>query len=278
MLVTNTPVEPYMLPCGIRVLVKREDLCCPPPGPPFSKMRGVVAHLRHRPEATIGVLDTYHSKAGWAVAYACRALGKRTINYWPRYTTDSDGILREPQQAAAALGAATVAVPAGRSAILYHRASADLKDRGNLFRETVYMMPNALKLTESVDENAAEARRTLPLLPPAGTLVISISSGTVAAGVLRGFGAAKYTAVLHMGYSRSHAATRDYIDRMATAGQFFQPLPSFRLVDEGYAYGDRVDVECPFPCNPWYDAKAFLWLKNHAPTLAKPIVFWSIGA
>ena len=39
-LVDNTPIEKH---CGI--WVKREDLCCPPPGPPFSKVRGVVEHI-----------------------------------------------------------------------------------------------------------------------------------------------------------------------------------------------------------------------------------------
>jgi len=38
--IDNTPWQTEMLG-GRIVRVKREDLCCPPPGPGFSKMRGV---------------------------------------------------------------------------------------------------------------------------------------------------------------------------------------------------------------------------------------------
>ena len=60
MLVNNTPVEQYKID-GRTIHVKREDLCCPYPGPSFSKMRGVVAHIENRPEQVIGGLDTFHS-------------------------------------------------------------------------------------------------------------------------------------------------------------------------------------------------------------------------
>lgn len=271
----NTPVEPHVL-AGETVLVKREDLCCALPGPGFSKMRGVWAHLARRPETVIGVLDTYHSQAGWAVSYVCSALGKRAVNYWPRYAGDGAESWRWSQKMALSLGAELVALPAGRSAILYHAAKKDLAAR----YPGAYMIANALKLPESVEENAAEAQRTVPLLPAGGTLVVSISSGTVAAGVVRGFDMGgvlqNYDVVLHMGYSRSAEACSDYIQRMAGT-LFWQG----RLVDEGYGYADHAEgIEAPFPCNRWYDLKAWKWLA--APgvlaSLRPPVVFWNIGA
>jgi threonine dehydratase len=103
---TNTPLELYNVQ-GVPVLVKREDLCAPPPGPSFSKVRGVMAHLLTSPEGVIGVLDTYHSKAGQAVAWACRELGKSCVDFWPYYKAEikavgegGDIALREPQQRA----------------------------------------------------------------------------------------------------------------------------------------------------------------------------------
>jgi hypothetical protein len=51
-----------------------------------------------------------------------------------------------------------------------------------------------------------------------------------------------------------------------------------KFVDEGYAYGDRVSGTVPFPCNPYYDAKAWRWLERSASSLAGPVVFWNIGA
>lgn len=284
MLVNNTPLETHRIH-GVPIIVKREDLCAPLPGPMFSKMRGVVAHIEKREEKVIGVLDTYHSKAGWCVAYVCQQLGKTCVNYWPRYNADpKEGLPREQQQRARDLGAKMQAIKAGRSAILYHAAKKHLKeatDGGG------YLMPNALKLPESITENAAEVVRTAPDLPVLGTLIISISSGTVAAGVVKGFHEAglldAYDVVLHMGYSRSQDAVRAYLDAQTglTLGS------KVRLVDEGYSYGDAVNLNwckenIPFPCNPYYDAKLVKWLHNttELEQLAArgPIVLWNIGA
>ena len=278
MIVNNTPLETYELN-GVPILVKREDLCAPLPGPSFSKIRGVVAHIKNRPETTIGCLDTYHSKAGWAVAYVCQQLGKQAVDYWPRFKRDGAADApRVQQQHARQLGADLVDIPAGRSAILYHTAKKHLREN----YPDSYLMPNALKLPESITENAAEAVRTAPLLPDSGTLVISISSGTVAAGVLKGFEEAgllrNYNVILHMGYSRSQDATREYIEKAAglTLGD------RITFIDEGYGYADAArGVEAPFPCNEFYDLKAWKWLSdplNLAAVHPRPIVFWNIGS
>lgn len=294
----NTPVEQHQLN-GRTIYVKREDLCSPYPGPSFSKIRGVYAHIKARPESTIGVLDTYHSKAGWCVAYVCSLLGKRCVNYWPRYKADLGADLpRAQQREARSLGASMVSLPAGRSAVLYHSARKHL---ASIYPDS-YLMPNALKLPESITENAAEAERTIsdlfagsssPVLPESGTLVISISSGTVAAGVLQGFLNMyefegfwdKWRVVLHMGYSRSKEATVAYIEKMSNRGMPSPSAPGSRLyiVDEGYDYADKVEIDCPFPANPHYDAKAWKWLADPqntawAGTEGDGIVFWNIGA
>jgi hypothetical protein len=286
MLVNNTPLETYEID-GVPILVKREDLCAPYPGPSFSKLRGVYAHIKARPEPVIGVLDTYHSKAGWAVSYVCKELGKQAINFWPEYKRDRDmaaqlndpQYLRPQQQEAKKLGALLVSLDAGRSAILYHRAKKILAANTN--NGPTYMMPNALKLPESVTENAREVVVT-PTLPVTGALVISISSGTVAAGVIMGFRYVgvleRYQVFLHMGYSRSHDTVTHYIEEKS-GGKF-----NYALVDEGYGYADAATkITAPFPSNPYYDLKAWKWLNG--PGVARTlqaqfgnIVFWNIGA
>lgn len=306
MLVNDTPVGRYEVR-GVPILVKREDLCAPFPGPSFSKMRGVVAHIRSRPEPVIGVLDTLHSKAGWCVSYVCSQLGKKCVNFWPKYNADEhaerqhrptagDSLVYLPrfqQQQARELGATMVALKAGRSAILYHGAKKWLKEH---YGADGYLMPNALKLPESITENAAEAERTAgavlagtssPVLPDEeGTaLVISISSGTVASGVLRGLESMslleRYRVVLHLGYSRSLAAAQEYI--AAQSGLPLERVKGFEFVDEGYGYADAVPLgdPPPFPCNPYYDAKAWRWLtkpSNLERFADHPILFWNIGA
>jgi len=277
LLVDNTPVEMHH-----GIFVKREDLCCPYPGPSFSKMRGVVAHMQNRPESVIGVLDTFHSKAGWAVAWSGRELGKQVVDFWPRYKADGDTPLpRYQQQQAQALGAIPVELKAGRSAILFHQAKKHMLAN----YPGSYVMPNALKLPESITENAAEAVRTIQsgAIHNYGTLVLSISSGTVASGVIKGFRDAgvlnRFDVVLHMGYSRSQAAVAKYMSGMA-GFDIAENCRSLRMVDEGYDYADKVpNGAIPFPCNPHYDAKAWQWLENNREQLRpnSPTLMWNIG-
>lgn len=256
------------------IWVKHEEECSPYPGPGFSKIRGVYAHIAARPEAkVIGVLDTYHSRGGWAVAYCAQLLGRQCINYYPYFKADwrpnNKHIIRHQQQEAARLGALIVSLPAGRSAVLYHRAKADLASQGS------YMMPNALKLPETVAETEAEFLRT----PWEGydVVMVSISSATIACGVLCGIRTlgVRPHVILHMGYSRPVSAVEAYVKKMTLA-----PLSSWdhQIVDEGYSYKDKVrdPVEVGFPCSPYYDLKAFTHALKNREGLGK-VLFWNVG-
>lgn len=275
MIVNNTPVEDHFSQYGL--LVKREDLCCPPPGPPFSKTRGVFAHVKNRPEEVIGVLDTYHSQAGHAVAQACSLLGKTCINYYPNFKHEPGP--RDPQFHALSLGAQLQPLPAGRSAILYHQAKKDLARIHDS-----YMMPNALKLPEMVGETAAEVARTLEGgaldgLEDNAPVLIAISSGTIAAGVIRGFtdaGQGHRRFILHQGYDRPQGAVLKYIREMA--GMTLEDT-RITLVNEGYGYKDvaRPGETPPWPCNSHYDLKAFRWWTREGRDRFGSAVMWNIG-
>lgn len=283
MLRHNTPIEDHLRTWGL--LVKREDLSCPPPGPPFSKTRGVYAHIAKRPEKVIGVLDTYHSQGGHAVAAACNLLGKKCVNYYPEYKYEPGH--RAPQQCSRELGANLFGLPAGRSAVLYHRAKAHLAT----YYENHYMMPNALKLIEMVDETAKEVLTTLEDYRKVDDLLkrpilISVSSGTIAAGVIKGY--AEYCSknknefpsfLLHMGYSRSRFALLKYIQQKH--GVEGIPLAKINLIDEYYSYKDTSKhISKPIPdwsCNPYYDLKAFHWWITDGRGVYREAFMWNIG-
>lgn len=289
-LIQNTPLENYQL-AGRSVWVKREDLCAPYPGPMFSKIRGVEAHLIHREEKVIGVLDTFHSKAGWAVAYICSHQGKQCMDFYPHYKADGD-TLRQQQIEAGKNGAMLVSLPAGRSAILYHTAKKSLPAGG-------YMMPNALKLVESVLETADEYVRTVQSNPQVDwhgeqDWVIPISSGTMAAGVILGImrtGNIENTRIwLHMGYTRTESAVRKYlIKKIERAlernigvldGKQIPTVNDLNLcmIDERYQYKDAVSCDSPFPANPYYDLKTWKWLGQNMSRMRGQVMFWNIGA
>lgn len=257
MLRENTPVQDYRKEYGL--WVKREDLACPKPGPAFSKARGVYERVKSRPESLIGVLDTSHSQAGHAVARACQILGKECINFYPTYKHDWE--LREPQIRSQELGAKLEGLPAGRSCILFHAARKKTEQLNG------YMMPNALKLEESIVETAKECN--LGWVPD--NVIVPISSGTIAAGVIKGFGN-KPTYYIHLGYSRSLEAVESYL-----IGQSGVSNLKLKLIDEAYAYKDvaRPGITPPWPCNQYYDLKAFRWGLNNRKEGST--LFWNIG-
>jgi hypothetical protein len=262
MCVENTPLEHYS---GFGLVVKREDLCCPG-GPNFSKCRGVYAHIAKRSERVIGVLDTAHSQGGWAVAKACKLLGKRCVEFYPEFKA-KPGQIGPVQHECLRLGAQIVPLPAGRSAILYHAARKRLPRRG-------YLVPNALKLPESVGETAAEVERTQ--LPDVETVLVSASSATIAAGVLLGLRRRGWSGrvLVHLGYSRPQPKVRAYIASHLP----FAP-GSVSIIDENYQYRDaaRPGPTPPFPCSPQYDLKAFVWWMKEGRSKYGTALLWLIG-
>jgi hypothetical protein len=280
MLVDGTPVEHHP---DLGLMVKREDLACRPPGPQFSKTRGVFSHVEKCVGAgfvTFGALDTYHSQAGHAVARACQLLGVKCVNFYPEYKHEPGP--RDPQRRAAELGADLWGMPAGMSAVLYHQAVAKL---ARLTDGKGYMMPNALKLDESVEETAREVSGDCLT---AQLVIVPISSATIAAGVIAGFQAANARGeipflpefVLHLGYSRSHEKVLSYLAEKL--GGSVNDLPIIHLVDEKYNYKDKArgSGEPPFPCSPYYDLKAYRWWVREGRqrfSRTDSVLLWNIG-
>lgn len=277
MCVTGTPVEHHP---QWGLWVKREDLSCPS-GPHFSKTRGVFAHIAERNEEIIGCLDTSHSQGGWATARACQLLGRKSVVFFPVYKSDkvSDG-LRHPQQRAAACGAVLTALQAGRSAILYHQAKRWLGNYASGLSRSSYMMPNALKLPETVTQTADEWDRTFNHgTVGTGNWLVSASSGTVAAGLLRALSRHEHDQrlIIHLGYSRSETAVRQYLTRMSGVPEDEQC--DIVVIDEGYAYRDQAPAspEPEWPCNAHYDLKAFHWWTVQGRQEYKNAILWNIG-
>lgn len=272
--VSNTPWQTEMLRERI-VRVKREDLCCPHPGPGFSKMRGVEKYVRARQTdflspSRLGVVDSIHSKAGWGVAWLGQQLGLPVTVFYPYTKQEGPAAVRPFQMIAQQFGADIVGLPATKSSVLFYQARKLFFER---YPEGL-LLPNGLRLEDTIEQTAREVVRSTPRGFIGGTWVVSVSSGTIAAGVARGLSCLGFSGVLilHMGFSRPAELLKHYIHGHA-------PGVQLATVDEGYAYKDAVvGVTVPFPCNPYYDRKAWKWLTANVEKLSDPVVFWNIGA
>ena len=262
---------------GVDVYVKREDLCSPYPGPQFSKIRGLFAHLQARQAdglRSVGILDTSHSKAGWAVAYCCSILGMTAYDFFPVPKALVGGSNLHHQQCMAAnLGAILVPMAATAGYVLEPVAKKLLASMDS----AAEMLPVGLKLPEAIDANVAEVLAYTPKELMAGSWFVSTSSGTIAAGLWKAIQQEQAPIRLHchLGYSRPVESVRAYIKAMSG-----YDAKDVYVIDEGYEYADGVSADAiPFPCNPYYDAKAWNHLMNYdLATLPQPVIFWNVGA
>jgi hypothetical protein len=239
-------------------------------------MRGLELYLERHPEGyALGVQDAgFHSRSGWGAAYLCSRLDVPCFVVYPVFVDEGtleNHTLREYQQNALDLGAHLLPVKAGRATVTYHQGKRRMME---ITDGRAVMLPPGLKLPESAVGTGNEARHHTPPELRKGTWIISISSGTVGSGVIQGMAEhqSEIDFVCHFGSTKNRAKTRAYM--VQNAG--YVP-DSLKLVEEGYDYSDAVEEPVPFPASPWYEAKAWRWLRENIQGLRQPIIFWNIG-
>jgi len=274
--VENTPVEIHSIG-SIPVWVKREDLAAVSPAPPFSKIRGLYTHLtklKARGIKTIGYVETSISMAGWGAAWCCEDLGLKAVLFDPQYK-ETPKLLNFHRKQWKMFSPDIIPIPAGRARINYYVGRKLLMDR---YGPHAVMLDLGLPLKETVAETAAEWRRTIPELPSQpGSIVINVGSGTICAGIVRGWRKGEGKIIGVMGRSGNVRAKTKSIRRRAQRllnGLLGVP---FQLEDPGWEYTEKSRFRTPFPCHPYYDKKAWEWLEKHIEEVPQPVLFWNIG-
>lgn len=279
----NTPVEKYQVK-GREVFVKREDLCVPPPGPTFSKVRGLLKRLqllKDKGYKTVGYTESSISMAGWGVAWLAPKVGLKAVIFDPQYSTKSRrlkhlDVLDFHRSKWKELGAEIIPVKAGMVKVNYYICKKILKER---YPNSI-MLPLGLPFEETIDETARISDQYKAKFK---TVVVCVGSGTITAGLLRGLcpGSSIYGIMCRSGDPVKKR--KDIIIKSGRAEgnveSLVDPVPiEFECIDPGWKYTDRSKAEAPFPCHPYYDLKAWEWLVENITTLEDPILFWNIGS
>lgn len=285
----HTPVEKYN-----GIYVKREDLAVnDPTAPPFSKMRGVLIHLtklRDQGIKTVGYAESAISMAGWGLAWTAMQLGLKAVIFAPVYKCDHPylEVLRKHRKHWERCGAQIVPMPAGRTKIIYYQGRKWMEDH---YPKNSEMLPIGMSFPETVDATAAEYIWTLKeyKLQPKN-VVLCVGSGTIAAGVARGIAESNLKTNLWGILTRDGSLSEKlrYMEKLAgfplssegMLGTFSSA--SVTLLSSGFEYTQKSKIVVPFPCNPYYDAKAWEWLVSRKSTYEefnrKQTLFWNIGA
>jgi len=268
----DTPVEIYEID-NIPVYVKREDLCAPEGAPPFSKIRGLYVYLEKLKEegiTTIGYTETSISMAGWGITWACKLLGLRSVIFNPVYK-ETPITLEIHRKHWIEDNAIIVDLKAGMAKVNWNISKNVLKKEFGA--EHSILLPLGLPLQDTIIATTKEAK----VLQQYRSIVVNVGSGTIFSGIYSGMGDSNHLYGI-MGRTGSIIKKRKTIINKVCTTSLFYNTPIFTIIDPGYNYTDSVDISIPFPCNKFYDAKAWLWLIEHINELQPPILFWNIGA
>lgn len=284
MINNNTPIEKYILSTGEPVLIKREDMSIEPPAPPFSKMRGVMAHLiklKASGTTVVGYTETSISMAGWGIAWACKELGMKAVIFDPQYKAGNElPLLTIHRGKWKENGADIIPIPAGRAKVGYYLSRKILWDK---YGYKAIMLPLGVPFAESVEETAQETLRTIQSYPDIKTIVVVVGSGTIAAGVWKGVKYSGERIVIYgiMCRTGNMALKHETIKKKAALPleRLLRKEKSiFTLFDPKWEYTQPCEIPEPFPCHPYYDLKAWDWLERNIKILERPVLFWNVGA
>lgn len=282
----NTPIETYKIR-GRTVYVKREDLCTEPPGPPFSKCRGLYAHLKKLKKEgvrIVGYVETPISMAGWGVAWVAQKLGMKAVIFDPQYTGSPPATIEVHREKWKQFGPDVLPIKAGMTCVNQHIARKMLKKE---YGKDAVMLPIGISFNETISETAEElcyflSKSSWKFTPP-GHIIVCVGSGTICAGLLRGLKKASPRTELIgvMAYDKNLKKKRKSI--FAKAGvkdknTLFPHIVDFTLINEKWKYTEPSTITCPFPCHPYYDLKAWDWLVREIETLLGSVLFWNIGS
>ncbi len=278
----DTPVESYRIN-GNEVFIKREDLACPSPAPPFAKVRGLLPtliSLKKQGYTTFGYMENSISMATWGIGYFCKQLDLKCVVFAPQYV---DGLQDNQARMLEKWKEFDVEVrwmKACRQTIGYYMARKIL----NKEYQNAYMLPLGLSFSITVDEVAKQ----VGLLESRflyGSIVVSVGSGIMIAGICKGIaninGSPDIFGILAAPKSEARMYHKIYKYSGVSLNEptlFNSHNINLSLQDTRIGYKEIPDVEAPFPCNDNYDLKAWKWLLDNMFYLRQPLLFWNIGA
>lgn len=270
--ISNTPVDSYKIN-DHKIYVKREDLSSSYPLPPFSKVRGIYSHLTklyNNGVRNIGYVETQISMAGWGLAVACQDFGITLTIYAPKYKSQVNPVYTMHIKKWEQFNSEIVYIPAGRAKINFYIAKKLLR---NKYGASAVLLPLGLPLDESIKETSEEL--LLTGIENINTLVVSVGSGTICKGILLGISGMKNKPSVVGVACRTGDMKRKKRNILSNTLSFGTV---FSLKDMGYDYMDKETISAPFPCNPFYDRKAWKWLYDNLDNVSHPVMFWNIGA
>ncbi len=266
MYLEDTPIEIYEID-KIPVNVKRDDLFALPPAPPLGKLRGlraILPRLRSEGKFQIGCFEAHRSQVGVAVAAACaNEPGFFCTVVYPQF---GRAPLRDTVVSAKSLGARIIPIRGNHVPINHSQAKRIVEADGG------WMIPFGFQFNEAIQAVSEQAKLIPSEFVEGGTVVVPCGSGVTLAGVALGL----FDRVnVFVGVSVGRSA-RAIAKCLRTAG--VRDLSNIEIIEPKQLYGEQAEGSAPFPCNAYYDLKAWSYISKEIKRFkGGPILFWNVG-
>jgi 1-aminocyclopropane-1-carboxylate deaminase/D-cysteine desulfhydrase-like pyridoxal-dependent ACC family enzyme len=261
----HTPVETWQV-AGQPVFVKREDLFAGPPAPPLGKLRGVQAILskiRRDGKTIVGCFQATRSRIGHALAAACANMGgfECIVAYgaFPNIPPPPSALEAER------LGARLLPIRNNFLTICHRQAQKHVEAEGG------WMFPFGGELDEGIRAVASEAASLPPSMVERGTIVVPCGSGVTLAGVVRGL-RGNPARIIGVSSGRGPESIRRCLIRNNV-----RSLAEVEIRSPNRIYREPENIAAPFPCDAYYDLKAWQVLTAEIDSYTLPILFWNVA-
>ena len=261
----DTPIEKYDIDKK-SVYVKRDDLMGDgivlPAWGKLHALRKVLESIK--PSRPLIHLSVYGSWSGWALSELSKELNYEFIMAYPDSKKYPKYMLEKSEN--------VLALKPNMMNILYNRV-------GKISKEKDYMrLPYAFDHTvyiETQRERLKEVKKELNF----DHLVISSGSGVTCLGMLLEH--QPWPSLLDSQNKRSFhtvcVSSEDSIKKKFNKHQIGSS-DQIEIVKSEFEFDDMMEwYETPFPCNEFWDKKAWYWLEKNISKFDGTILFWNLG-
>lgn len=259
----NTPIETYKIGKH-EVLVKRDDLMGDNKSlPPWGKMKAIDSILQTMDlDRPLMQLNVFGSWSGWALANLAKKYDCEVHVVHPKTKKITDDYLEKLDAA----GAVVRPIRHNMMRVLYSQTKNMADSEG--FKLLPYAFNNATYLNHM----ARRLRNTLEELGPIDNLVVSSGSGVTLTGLTKPFLDLNPKGKVYTVCVSSEDSIKKTLNGRSVQGQI-------HVVKSPYEFSDTMPkFSTPFPCNQFWDKKAWYWLTENSQILKKKrTLFWNLG-
>ena len=260
-----TPIETYTIE-GKKVHVKRDDLMgdgtVHPPWGKLTALKNVLTSIK--PSKPLIHLSVFGSWSGWALAEVSKELDYEFIMAYPDSSKFPQRIVEKSEN--------VLPIKPNMMNVMYNKV-------GQIAREKNY-----IRLPYAFDHNAyiATQRQRLKEVKKEldfDHLVVSSGSGVTCLGLMLEH--EPWASLLDPRNTRTfhtvNVSGEDTIKKKFLKHQI-QPSEQIEIVKSEFEFDDMMEsYETPFPCNEFWDKKAWYWLEKNIQKFEGEILFWNLG-